>query len=55
METKQSTKPGQNRWGSLYVIASVKGSAVARGWISPDAGGSELEFDGGVLRGDPGD
>ena len=41
METKHSTKPGQNRWGSLYVIASVMGSAVASGWISPEVAGGQ--------------
>ena len=41
MESKHSTKPGQNRWGSLYVIASVMGSAVASGWISPEVAGGQ--------------
>ena len=41
MESKHSTKPGQNRWGSWYVMASVMGSALARGWISPEVVGGQ--------------
>ncbi len=41
MDSKHSTKPGQNRWGSLYVMASVMGRAVASGWISPEVAGGQ--------------
>ena len=41
MESKHNTKPGQNRWGSWYVIASVMGSALASGWINPEVAGGQ--------------
>lgn len=41
MEAKHTTKPSQNRWGSLYVIASVMGSALGSGWISPEVAGGQ--------------